>query len=134
MWEANSRILNSPACNSASERATLSFFAGKHTGVATVATLIHQAFVDGLTQGKWAVLRFLLDFAVPVVTPIEHPFVQRVTSIAEAFAGKPASIRPIIGGTLPFLDALRRHVGVPGLGAPGNAAYPGSGAHTPNLS
>lgn len=70
--------------------------------------------------------------AGPVVTPIEHPFVQRITSLAETFAGKPASIGPIIGGTLPFLDALRRHVGVPGLGAPGNAAYLGSSAHAPN--
>jgi acetylornithine deacetylase/succinyl-diaminopimelate desuccinylase-like protein len=70
--------------------------------------------------------------AEPVVTPIEDPFVQRIKSIAEAFADKPASISPIIGGTLPLLGALRRHVGVPGLAAPGNASYWGAGAHSPN--
>lgn len=68
----------------------------------------------------------------PVVTPIDDPFVQRIASVAEAFAGKPVSITPIVGGTLPLLGALRRHVGLPGLAAPGNAAYWGSGAHAPN--
>lgn len=70
--------------------------------------------------------------AEPVVTPIDDAFVQRITSVAEAFAGKPASITPIVGGTLPLLGALRRYVGLPGLCAPGNAAYWGSGAHAPN--
>jgi len=70
--------------------------------------------------------------AEPVVTPIDDPFVRRIASIAEAFAGKPASITPIVGGTLPLLGALRRHVGLPGLCAPGNAAYWGSRAHSPN--
>ena len=44
----------------------------------------------------------------------------------------PASINPIIGGTLPLLGSLRRYVGLPGLCAPGNVAYWGSGAHAPN--
>jgi acetylornithine deacetylase/succinyl-diaminopimelate desuccinylase-like protein len=70
--------------------------------------------------------------AEPVMTPIDHPFARRIVSIAEAFAGKPASIAPILGGTLPLLGALRRHVGVPGLSAPGNASYWASGAHAPN--
>ncbi len=70
--------------------------------------------------------------AEPVVTPIDDPFVQRIRSIAEDFAGKPASITPIVGGTLPLLGSLRRHVGLPGLAAPGNASYWGSGAHAPN--
>ncbi len=70
--------------------------------------------------------------AEPVVTPIDDPFVRRIASVAEAFAGKPVSITPIVGGTLPLLGALRRHVGLPGLCAPGNAAYWGSGAHAPN--
>ena len=48
--------------------------------------------------------------AEPVMTPIDHPFAERIVSIAEAFAGKPASIAPILGGTLPLLGALRRHV------------------------
>lgn len=70
--------------------------------------------------------------AEPVVTPIDEPFVRRMISIAEAFAQKPVSITPIVGGTLPLLGSLRRHVGLPGLCAPGNAAYLGSGAHAPN--
>jgi acetylornithine deacetylase/succinyl-diaminopimelate desuccinylase-like protein len=74
----------------------------------------------------------VLGGAEPVVTPIDHPFVQRVIEIAEAFEGKPPSIAPLIGGTLPLLGALRRYVGVPGLSAPGNAGYWASGAHAPN--
>lgn len=70
--------------------------------------------------------------AEPVMTPIEAPLVQRIAAIATAFAGKPASITPIVGGTLPLLGALRRHVGLPGLCAPGNPSYWGSGAHAPN--
>jgi acetylornithine deacetylase/succinyl-diaminopimelate desuccinylase-like protein len=73
-----------------------------------------------------------LGSAIPVVTPIDHPLVRRIAKIAEEFAGKPASITPIIGGTLPLLGALRRFVGVPGLCAPGNPAYWASGAHAPN--
>ncbi len=73
-----------------------------------------------------------LGASEPVVTPIENPFVQRIASIAEAFAGKPVSVTPIAGGTLPLLGALNRHVGLPGLCAPGNATYWGSGAHAPN--
>jgi acetylornithine deacetylase/succinyl-diaminopimelate desuccinylase-like protein len=73
-----------------------------------------------------------LGGAEPVVTPIEHPFVQRILELSEGFAGKPPSIMPIIGGTLPLLGALRRFVGVPGLAAPGNPFYWASGAHAPN--
>jgi acetylornithine deacetylase/succinyl-diaminopimelate desuccinylase-like protein len=73
-----------------------------------------------------------LGSAEPVVTPIDHPFVQRIAAIAEEFAGQPPSISPLIGGTLPLLGALRRFVGVPGLMAPGNAGYWASGAHAPN--
>jgi acetylornithine deacetylase/succinyl-diaminopimelate desuccinylase-like protein len=73
-----------------------------------------------------------LGGAEPVVTPIEHPFVQRILDISETFAGKPPSISPIVGGTLPLLGALRRFVGVPGLSSPGNPAYWASGAHAPN--
>ncbi len=70
--------------------------------------------------------------AEPVVTPIDNPFVQKIRDLAEDFADMPASITPIVGGTLPLLGALRRHVGLPGLCAPGNVAYWGSGAHAPN--
>jgi len=73
-----------------------------------------------------------LGGAEPVVTPIEHPFVQRIVEIAASFSDAKPSISPIIGGTLPLLGALRRYVGVPGLAAPGNASYWASGAHAPN--
>ncbi|MBN1641765.1 MAG: M20/M25/M40 family metallo-hydrolase [Anaerolineae bacterium] len=73
-----------------------------------------------------------LSGAEPVITPIEHPFVQRTIEIARAFAGKPPSITPLGGGTLPLLGDLRRYVGVPGLFAPGGPGYWGSGAHAPN--
>ncbi len=84
------------------------------------------------TEGYGDIQVRQLAGAEPVVTPIELPFVQRIISIAEAFAGKPPSINPIIGGTLPLLGALRRFVGVPGLSAPGNPVYWASGAHAPN--
>src|SRR5262249_48386386 len=70
--------------------------------------------------------------AEPIVTPIEEPFAQRIARIAESFEGKPPSITPSSGGTLPLLGALERHVGVPGLSAPGDPAYWASGAHSPN--
>jgi len=73
-----------------------------------------------------------LASAEPVVTPTDHPFVQKITGIAESYEGKPPSISPIIGGTLPLLGALRRYVGVPGLCAPGNPGYWASGEHAPN--
>lgn len=67
-----------------------------------------------------------------VVTPIDEPFVQRMAAIAQGYNGKPPAITPIIGGTLPLLDALRRYVGVPGLCAPGNPTYWANGMHAPN--
>ena len=70
--------------------------------------------------------------AEPVVTPMHAPFVRRVADIARDFSGKEPSITPIAGGTLPLLGSLRRFVGMPGLCAPGNATYWGSGAHAPN--
>jgi acetylornithine deacetylase/succinyl-diaminopimelate desuccinylase-like protein len=73
-----------------------------------------------------------LGGAVPVVTPMEHPFVQRILSLAEGFAGKPPSVAPLVGGTLPLLGALQRFVGVPGVMGPGNPAYWASGFHAPN--
>jgi acetylornithine deacetylase/succinyl-diaminopimelate desuccinylase-like protein len=73
-----------------------------------------------------------LGGAEPVVTPIEHPFVQRIIALAASFSDKKPSINPIVGGTLPLLGPLRRYVGVPGLMAPGTAGYWASGAHAPN--
>jgi acetylornithine deacetylase/succinyl-diaminopimelate desuccinylase-like protein len=73
-----------------------------------------------------------LGGAEPVATPIDHPFVRRIADISASFAGLPPSITPLLWGTLPLLGALRHHVGVPGLMAPGNPRYWGSGEHAPN--
>lgn len=70
--------------------------------------------------------------AEPVVTPIDHPFARRIAEIISSFSGQRPSIKPLIGGTLPFLGDLRRYVGVPGLSAPGNPIYWANGAHAPN--
>ncbi|HEX9058343.1 MAG TPA: M20/M25/M40 family metallo-hydrolase [Ktedonobacterales bacterium] len=70
--------------------------------------------------------------AEPITTPLDHPFVRRVGEIARSFADKPPSIFPLMGGTLPLLGALRRHVGVPGLSAPGDPVYWANDAHSPN--
>jgi acetylornithine deacetylase/succinyl-diaminopimelate desuccinylase-like protein len=74
----------------------------------------------------------LLGSAAPVVTPIDSPFVQRVIRIATSHYGQEPIIQPISGGSLPLLDDLQRHVDIPGLFAPGNPGYWGSGAHAPN--
>jgi acetylornithine deacetylase/succinyl-diaminopimelate desuccinylase-like protein len=74
----------------------------------------------------------VLGASAPVKTPLDDPFAARVTALAERFAGQPASINPIIGGTLPFLGALRQLVGMPGLSAPGDPVYWANGAHAPN--
>lgn len=70
--------------------------------------------------------------AEPVVTPMHDPFVRKMLAISSRFNGKPASVTPIAGGTLPLLGSLRAHVGVPGLSAPDNATYWANGAHSPN--
>ena len=73
-----------------------------------------------------------LGSAGPVATPLDHPFVQRVVEVAQAFSGVRPSISPMTGATLPLLDSLRRHVGVPGLSPPDNPFHAGSAAHAPN--
>lgn len=65
-------------------------------------------------------------------TPIEHPFVQRVVQIAESVTGQRASITPMVGGTLPIIASLHRHLGVPGVAAPDNPFSYNSKAHAPN--
>jgi acetylornithine deacetylase/succinyl-diaminopimelate desuccinylase-like protein len=65
-------------------------------------------------------------------TPIEHPFVQRVIRVAEETSGQPASVVPRIGGSLPIIASLDRHLGVPGLSAPDNPFSFGSLVHAPN--
>ena len=56
----------------------------------------------------------------------------RVIGVAERVIGKPSSIFPLAPASLPIVDSLQRHVGVPGLSAPDNPVYGGSAAHAPN--
>jgi acetylornithine deacetylase/succinyl-diaminopimelate desuccinylase-like protein len=74
----------------------------------------------------------VLGAAEPAGTPIEHPLVQRVVRVAEESSGKRASILPRIGGTLPIVSSLQRHLNVPGVSAPGNVFYFGARVHAPN--
>ncbi len=89
-----------------------------------------RAYLDA--QGYRDVVVTCTETSEPVKTPLEHPFVQRIAAIAEAYEGRPPSITPLSGGTLPLLGALRRHTGVPGLSAPGNPVYWANAAHAPN--
>jgi acetylornithine deacetylase/succinyl-diaminopimelate desuccinylase-like protein len=84
------------------------------------------------TEGFGDVEVIALGSAEAAGTPIEHPFVQRVARIAEEVTGKPASITTRVGGTLPIVASLQRHLGLPGLSAPDNPVYFGSRAHAPN--
>lgn len=68
----------------------------------------------------------------PVVTPLEGPFVQKITQICQAFTEQEPKIIPLGGGTLPLLGAMKNNVGVLGISTSGNPAYYGSGAHAPN--
>jgi acetylornithine deacetylase/succinyl-diaminopimelate desuccinylase-like protein len=70
--------------------------------------------------------------ADPAVTPLHEPFVSRCVAVAEAVHGEPPWITPIIGGSLPFVASLHRHIGVPGLSVSDNATYYGGAAHAPN--
>ncbi len=74
----------------------------------------------------------VLATADPAMTPLDDPFAARCIAVAERLSGKPASVEPIVGGSLPFVGPLARHVGVPGLSVPDNATYWGTAAHAPN--
>ena len=74
----------------------------------------------------------VLGAAEPAGTQIEHPFVQRVVRVAEESSGKPASVLPRVGGTLPIIASLQRHLNLPGVSAPDNLFYFGARVHAPN--
>lgn len=73
-----------------------------------------------------------LGGAEPVVTPIDGEFVQRIKKICVDFAGKEPEINPLVGGTLPLLEAMKKNVGILGVSTAGNPVYYGGGAHAPN--
>jgi acetylornithine deacetylase/succinyl-diaminopimelate desuccinylase-like protein len=88
------------------------------------AHLDDEGFADvGLTMLAWA---------EPAATPLDDPFAARVIAVAERVIGKPPSISPIVGGSLPIVASLQRHLDLPGLSAPDNPVYGGSAAHAPN--
>lgn len=70
--------------------------------------------------------------AEPAATPLDDPFVRRCAAVAEAVFGKAPLITPMVGGSLPFIATLQRHVGMPGLSVCDNATYYGCAAHAPN--
>jgi acetylornithine deacetylase/succinyl-diaminopimelate desuccinylase-like protein len=74
----------------------------------------------------------VLGSAEPAGTAIDHPFVHRVSEIAEEVTGRPPSVTVRTGGTLPIIASIQRHLGVPGLAAPDNPFYFGQGTHGPN--
>lgn len=73
-----------------------------------------------------------LGRAEPASMSLDHELVRTVAGVAEAVAGKPATISVRSGGTLPIVASLERHVGVPGLSAPDNPLYFGANLHAPN--
>lgn len=73
-----------------------------------------------------------LGGAEPVVTPIDGAFVQRIKKICKDFTGQEPEINPLVGGTLPLLEAMKKNAGILGVSTSGNPVYYGSGAHAPN--
>ncbi len=67
-----------------------------------------------------------------MVTPIDGDFVQRMIQVCKDFTDKEPDINPLVGGTLPLLEAMKKNIGLLGVSTSGNPAYYGSGAHAPN--
>lgn len=68
----------------------------------------------------------------PVVTPIEGPFVQKISQICRTFTKQEPQIIPLAGGSLPLLGSMKNNVGLLGISTSGNPVYYGSGLHAPN--
>jgi acetylornithine deacetylase/succinyl-diaminopimelate desuccinylase-like protein len=73
-----------------------------------------------------------LGGAEPVVAPLDGIFAQRIKKVCQDFTGKEPEITPLIGGTLPLLEAMKKNVDLLGVSTAGNPTYYGSGAHAPN--
>ena len=73
-----------------------------------------------------------LGGAEPVVTPIDGVFAQRIRQVCQAFNELEPEINPLVGGTLPLLEAMKKNAGMLGVSTAGNPVYYGSGAHAPN--
>ncbi len=73
-----------------------------------------------------------LGGAEPVVAPLDGVFTQRIKKICVDFTGKEPEITPLVGGTLPLLEAMKKNVRLLGVTTAGNPIYYGSGAHAPN--
>jgi len=71
--------------------------------------------------------------AMPVKTPLDDPFAQRVAAIMRAYdPDHPPVINPLMGGTYGSLGPFRDYVGVPWLCTSGNVTYRGCNGHAPN--
>jgi acetylornithine deacetylase/succinyl-diaminopimelate desuccinylase-like protein len=84
------------------------------------------------TEGFGDVELTVVGSGEAAATPVEHPFVQRVVRIAEDVTGERVSITPLVGGTLPIIASLQRHLGIPGLAPPDNPFSYDSRTHAPN--
>lgn len=73
-----------------------------------------------------------LGGAEPVVAPLDGAFAQRIKRICQDFSGKEPEITPLVGGTLPLLEAMKKNVRLLGVTTAGNPIYYASGAHAPN--
>jgi acetylornithine deacetylase/succinyl-diaminopimelate desuccinylase-like protein len=73
-----------------------------------------------------------LGGAEPVVAPLDGAFAQRIKKICVDFTGQEPEITPLVGGTLPLLEAMKKNVKLLGVTTAGNPVYYGSGAHAPN--
>ncbi len=86
--------------------------------------LVEHGFEDIEMEVKTAVF--------PVAMDIEMPFARAVEHILTSTFGQAPSIVPISEKTLPLVSILKKHLNIPGLGAPTNPIYPGSNQHAPN--
>lgn len=84
------------------------------------------------TEGFGDVELTVLGSGEAASTPIDDPFGQRVVQIAEDTTGQRVSITPLVGGTLPIVASIQRHLGVPGLAPPDNPFSYDSRTHAPN--
>jgi len=73
-----------------------------------------------------------LGGAEPVVAPLDGAFAQQIKKICQDFTDKEPEITPLVGGTLPLLEAMKKNVGLLGVTTAGNPVYYASGAHAPN--
>jgi acetylornithine deacetylase/succinyl-diaminopimelate desuccinylase-like protein len=106
----------------------------KWTGI-ILASLVGLVILVAFGMSVSTNARVNKEYAIkpePVVTSIDGDFVQRMKQICKDFTDQEAEIIPLVGGTLPLLEAMKKNIGILGVSTSGNPAYYGSGAHAPN--